>query len=185
MGHKSYENFENMGHFFWDTRYNSHFCGSPIWNLYGKSCKNLLTTYNQSVRIAFDLPLTTHRNLIEPITGSRHLYVILLSRFISFLEKVKKSSKIIPKLLLSHIISDVRSNTGYNLRKILLGTGKDDIFKITIKDLAKVEFAILPKDEAWKSSFITELIDIRESSLEVTDFSDDEINEILSDLCKN
>ena len=88
-------------------------------------------------------------------------------------------------MLLSHIISDVRSNTGYNLRKILLETGKDDIFKITRKDLAKVEFAILPKDEAWKSSFITELIDIRESSLEVTDFSDDEINEILSDLCKN
>ena len=64
--------------------YNSHFYGSPIWNLFGKPCSSLLfcfvlfcssllITYNRYVRITLQLPLTTHRNVIEPITGSRHL----------------------------------------------------------------------------------------------------------------
>ena len=63
-------------------------CHPPSWNNFWnffniellsekldwlKSCSSLLTTYNRYVRITLRLPLTTHRNVIEPITGSRHL----------------------------------------------------------------------------------------------------------------
>ena len=116
------------------------------------------------MRIGFELPLTTHRNLIEPVTGRKHLYVNLLSRFVGFLDKVKKSSKIVPKILLSHIMSDVRSTTGSNLRKILIEIGKDDISKISRSDILNIEFAKLADDEKRKVSFLTELLDLRSSS---------------------
>ena len=42
--------------------YNSHFFGSPIWNMFSKSCKSLLASYNRFVLLTFELPLTTQES---------------------------------------------------------------------------------------------------------------------------
>ena len=98
--------------------YNSHFTGSPLWNLFSAESLRLESSYNRSVKIMFDLPYATHRHLIEPITGAKHVRTVLVSRFLGFIEQVRRSDKMVPKLLLSHISQDVRSTTGLNLRKI-------------------------------------------------------------------
>ena len=49
--------------------YNYHFTGSPIWDLFGKQILSLEASYNRSVKNMFNLPLQTHRNLIEHVTG--------------------------------------------------------------------------------------------------------------------
>ena len=61
------------------------------------------SSYNRNVKIVFDLPLATHRHLIEPVTRGRHLRIILAARFMSFIEQLKKSAKLIPKMLLGQI----------------------------------------------------------------------------------
>ena len=43
-----------------------------------KSCSGLLTTYNRYVRITLQLPLTTHRNVIEPDTCNN--FAVKISR---------------------------------------------------------------------------------------------------------
>ena len=107
-----------------DEIYNSHYTGSPLWNLFGNEALQFESYYNRAVKIVFDLLYATHRHLIEPITGHSHVRLTLASRFLGFMDQIKKSQKIIPKPLLSYIQCDVRSKTGYNLRKIMLQTDK-------------------------------------------------------------
>ena len=49
--------------------YNSHYYGSPLWNLCGRAVKSFESSYNRAIKVIYDLPLQTHRNLIETISG--------------------------------------------------------------------------------------------------------------------
>ena len=73
--------------------YNSHFTGSPIWDIFSKQANMVENTWNKSIRCMFDLPLQTHRNLIEPVSGTKHLKFLLIKRFMSFLNQIEKSTK--------------------------------------------------------------------------------------------
>ena len=62
--------------------YNSHYSGSPLWNLFGRGSLSIESSYNRSVKVMFDLPYATHRSLIEPLTASSHVKLILIKRFL-------------------------------------------------------------------------------------------------------
>ena len=100
--------------------YNSHFTGSPLWDLSSSKVLSLESSYNLSIKNMFQLPIATHRNLIVPITQQHHLRTILMLRLWGFLKQVRNSKKKFPKMMLNLIISDVRSKTGGNLRKIFV-----------------------------------------------------------------
>ena len=163
--------------------YNSHFYGSPIWDIFGNATNSFLKSYNRAVRVTFNLPLTTHRNLIEPISQCHHLMTVLASRFLGFLVKIRESDKIIPKMLLNHVMRDVRSTTGSNLRKILLQTEKDDIFELSKADGAKIRYHPLEKADQWKRLVLSDLIDIRDGSLQVEVLSNDEVQKFIEIIC--
>ena len=55
--------------------YNSHYTGSPLWNLFNDEGIQFESTYNKSVKIMFDLSWATHHHLIEPITNQRHVRI--------------------------------------------------------------------------------------------------------------
>ena len=61
--------------------FNTHFYGSQVWNLFGPGAAGLEATYNRSVKAMLDLPLRTHRSLIEPLTNDRHIKFTLIRRF--------------------------------------------------------------------------------------------------------
>ena len=107
--------------------FNSHFTGCPIWDIFSKEANMIENTWNRSIRCMFDLPLQTHRYLIEPISDMKHLKFTLMKRFLSFLNQIQNSSKNAPKQLLEYIKRDARSITGSNLRNLLLISDKDDI----------------------------------------------------------
>ena len=73
--------------------YNSHFSGSPIWDLFGKGAVSLEASYKKSMKVMLGLPPATHRCLIEPVSGYRHLKLILIQSFLGFMEKIDKSEK--------------------------------------------------------------------------------------------
>ena len=120
--------------------YNFHFTGSPLWDLFSKEAKMLENSWNTSVKVMYDLPIQTHRNLIEPVSQAKHLKFVLLERFFGFLNQVQKSKKQVPKQLINLIANDVRSTTGSNLRNLLLLTSKDTIKGITIEDVKKLKY---------------------------------------------
>ena len=47
--------------------YNSHFSGSPLWDLFSREMEMLENSWNMSFRVMYGLPLQTHRYFVERI----------------------------------------------------------------------------------------------------------------------
>ena len=161
--------------------YNSHFYGSPLWNLFGPGAKTMESTYNRSVKIMLDLPYSTHRSLIEPLTGETHVRTLFNNRFLGFMENISASGKKALIMLMETAKKDVRSVTGRNFRNIMLQVGKTSVHEVRKGDT--VEYFKLEAEEIWKVEAIKEIIDTKAGNLEVPGFSTDELNEILLHFC--
>ena len=163
--------------------FNFHFTGSPLWDLFSREAIMLENSWNTAVRVMFDLPVETHRYIIEPISQTKHLTIVLLEIFLSFLEQIHKSKKNVPKQLLSFIKNDARSTTGSNLRKILLLTKKNTIDELSKDDATALHYHEVDPKDAWKINMIKEITDVKFNQLEVQNFTNDELEEIMSFLC--
>ena len=163
--------------------YNSHFTGSPLWDLSSSKVLSLESGYNLSIKNMFQLPIATDRNLIVPIAQQHHLRTILMLRLWGFLKQVRNSKKMFPKMMLNLIISDVRSKTGGNLRKILLNTDKSNVSEITRKDVENIQYHPLSDNMMWKGRLISELIGKREGQVMINEFSDEEATSMIDFLC--
>ena len=130
-----------------------------------------------------DVPISTHRNLIEPISRYPHLRIVLIKRFLKFMDQIRRSSKTVPKLLLHVIQTDVRSTTGSNLRKILLQTEKTQIEKIDVNDSRSIDYHKLVETDLWKVSLIRELTDVKFGEAHVENLTTEDIETTLEFLC--
>ena len=130
----------------------------------------------------YDLPLATHRFFIEPLSGVPHFSRILVRRYLSFIEKIKKSSKVALNQLLEMVMRDVRMTTGANLRFIMIQTGLN-----RVEDLkaGKVDFEDhkIEKTDEWKIGFVKELVNVKQEELNVAGMVYEELDEILEYLC--
>ena len=131
----------------------------------------------------FDLPLQTHRSLIEPLSDVKHVKFLLMKRFLSFLSQIKNSDKTAPKVLLECIKHDTRSITGSNLRNILLLTNKYNINDLAVCDIEKMKYHELSENDVWRVDAILELTDVKFQQARVDGFTDDELQEILEHIC--
>ena len=120
--------------------YNNHFTGSPLWDLFSREADMLYNSWNRSVRLTCNIPLQTHRYFLEPLAESRHLKLVLMKRFLSFILQIENSPKTLPKLLLQTVKRDCRSVTGSNLRNILLLTNKDNVEELVPDDAFKIDY---------------------------------------------
>ena len=92
--------------------FNSHFSGQVLWDLFSREAEMIENTWNLSFKLMYDLPRSTHRYLVEPVSDSIHIKKVFVKRFLN------KSSKIAAKNVFTTIKYDCRSLTGYNLRNI-------------------------------------------------------------------
>ena len=173
-----------LAQFHLNTVYNSSFPGSPIWNLFSRKAEMLQNSWNTSCRIMFNLPLSTSRYFIQPLTNKIHLKNILMKRFFGFLEQIKRSAKKIPSFLLNTIKNDARSMTGQNLRNMMLLFDKNSKDDIKEKDIL-LEFVYAPveKNDEWKIQMIKELIDGKNKELEIENISNDKVELMIEYLC--
>ena len=144
--------------------------------------EKVLSTYNRSVKIMYDLPWATHRSLIEPLTGTQHVSRILVKRYLSFIDKISKSDKTSLRQLLGIVRGDVRLTTGHNLRSIMMILGMNSIDELDFKT-ADFEYHKLEENELWKVNIVQELVDIRSGDLEVHGMKYEEVQQILEYIC--
>ena len=83
--------------------------------------------YNRSVKIMYGPPWATHRYLIEPLSGVLHFHKILVKRYLSFIQMIRNSGKQAIIQLLDIVQADVRLTTGWNLRTIMLDSGRNTL----------------------------------------------------------
>ena len=72
--------------------YTTSFYGSGLWDLYSREVDRLYKAWNVTIRKALSIPNTTHRYLIEPLSGCIHPKVMLASRLTKFRDTIRNSN---------------------------------------------------------------------------------------------
>ena len=101
-----------------------------------------------------------------------------MKRFVSMTDSLRRSKKPILRALLSETQYDARSNTGKNLREIMIQTSRSDISEIQVSDIESIQYFELAEDEEWRVEMLRHLLEEREKSP-----LDDEDLEWLNYLC--
>ena len=122
----------------------------------------LESCFNRSIKIMMDLPFSTHRGLIEPLSERKHIRKTFASRFLGMIEKIRKSKKQILTTILSEIEHDARSTTGKNLRLLMLECGRSDISEVQQSDIDTLPYFQLADDEEWRTEMIKHLLEERQ-----------------------
>ena len=146
--------------------YNSSFSGSVLWDLTSKESQSIISTWSVSVKHMWDIPIQSHRYLMEPLGGT-HLKTMLYSRFIKFIKSIQTGNKLAAKLLLEMIKDNTETITGRNIKIILMELNKSNINQIDNKSLRGLKFCELPKTEEWRINSIKELTDMKQGKLSV------------------
>ena len=115
----------------------------------------------------YDLPVQTHRYLVEPVSEQMHLKKLLIKRFLSFLQQIEKSKKMNPEFLLNTIMNDTRSVTESNVKRILALTKKSKLDDITANDIENIVYEKIPEGNRWRIELIKEITDIKFRQLEL------------------
>ena len=165
-----------------NTVYNSHFTGSNCWDLTGRACEMLEATYNRNIKLTYNLPYPTHRNLLPEISKQKPLRIVLAKRFLTFTEKLRISEKPVLRSMSRLVEHDVQTVTGRNLRRILFLTDKPDIHKLQASDMDDVNFYGVP--ELWRVLAIRDILEIRAGELQLPDgWVQGELEAILQAAC--
>ena len=164
--------------------YNSHFTGSACWDMTSPAGRMLEGSFNKNIKITYDLPYGTHRNILPVISGVKPLRTTLAKRLIAFIERINKSEKSVLQQILALVESDVRTVTGRNLRSILLLTDKSRISQLHPSDIEKVNYYGEP--EQWRIVTILEGLQLRAGELELPEgWKMDEMEQIFEAACCN
>ena len=89
------------------------------------------------VRYMFNIPRESHRFVIEPISGTSHLKIKLIKRFLQFYKTLSTCDKPHLRYLLKKQENDYRSVFGQNVRNIC---SESEVEKISEVILSKIEY---------------------------------------------
>ena len=163
--------------------WNTHFSGSPLWSLFSRGTETLTASYNRSIKSMMRMPLETHRYLLEPLSGQKPAMVILIDRFLTFMDKIDKSEKIAIKMLKREAMRDVRSITGSNMRGIMLLMGKRSYDDVTRDDVKNMTYYEVKEEDKWKVCSASEVYEISHGDSETEMFDQPEMAAVLHHIC--
>ena len=142
--------------------YNSSWFGSVLWNLFCPAATRIESAYNRSLKVMINLPIATHRELIEPLSGRHHVKFLLIKRFLQMIKKIRTSEKPILRTLLATVEDNLKSTTGRNLRCIMLLTDRSSVQEVEIKDIEEVLYQAVDDDRRWRVELVQILLEARE-----------------------
>ena len=161
------------------------FHGSGLWDLYSSACDRLYKSWNVTVRSTWKVPNTTHRYLIEDISGSLHLKVMLSSRYAGFVRSLLDSPKYGVRVMASWCLGDRRTVLGQTMSNVAAecGVSRSGSSLPTPAIVKKhLKYFDVPNQETWRTGPLGELLN---SDLKVPGFDDDELGDIISFLCSS
>ena len=165
-----------------NNTYNSHFLGSNCWDLTSRASEMFEATYNRHIKLTYNLPYATHRNLLPCISRVKPLRIVLARRFPMFVEKLRQSEKPVLRHMISLVDKDVQTVTGRNLRRILLLSEKPNVHQLKPSDMDDVNLYGDP--ELWRLLAVKEILEIRDGELQLPDgWTQGEMETILQAAC--
>ena len=125
----------------------------------------------------FALSREIHKYLIEPIGKTWHIKISLMERYIQFSKLLSTSTKNVAQNMFNSVRKDCQSNTGYNLRKIMLHNAD------LVDDLTKILYYILPDHELWRIPIIREISETKTGKMAIEHFTKEELSSIKEFAC--
>ena len=162
--------------------FNTSFYSSPLWGIFTKNYRKLERSWNVSQRIMLNLPRTTHRYFLEPLTKTMHVTKSVKKRFINFINKIREGKKKVLRNVLQEIEKDCRSTTGRNIRKILLDHNALELSDI---DVNKHPYKEVKDSNIWKIGMMDEILAIKSGSHQLDGFAKKEVDVICEFLCND
>ena len=140
--------------------YAGHFYGGMLWDFSGNRFNQLCNSWNICVKLAWDVPRSTHTYLVDNLLGINHLSVKrqLLSRYTKFFRGLLKSKSNEVKLLSNIVARDVRSVTGKNLKYIENETGLDPWISTPADIRDTLPIKQTPEEDAWRLPLLCKLL---------------------------
>ena len=164
--------------------YNTHFTGSPIWDLVSNAAESIEKTWNVAMRKMLMLDRCTHKYFIEPLSEIQHIKWSLGKRFVKFTQKICESTKTPMKTLFYTIRGDCRSTTGRNMRHVM------SLLNVASRDLLKPnEFKHLKYHEACdeeqkrRIDMVKELMNVKRGVSQLHHFDNTDIDHMVQYLC--
>ena len=166
--------------------YATSFYGSGTWDIFSKDCEKLYKSWNVTIRQVFNLDWSTHRYLIEHVSGCLHPKVMLAGRYVTFHKSLVNCSKF-PVRFLSRINEkDKRSVLGRTLQSILehCELPESSLEHLNAK-LVKQKFRYfqVPVNDKWKLPVLSELLQVRNNNLTLNKFEAKEVDDMIKHLC--
>ena len=133
-----------------------------------------------AVRLAYNVPNTTHRYLISPLSSAHHLKVMLTSRYVNFVKSLQTSTKYVVRVLLSICVNDLRTVMGRTLSTLarLCECNVSALSASAVK--STLEYFPVPVGEEGRVQILKEL---KNHEVEVPGFSSEELREITEYVC--
>ena len=149
------------------SMYGTSFYGSVLWDLYGRACNKLYTTWNVAIRRLCNLPYKTHRRFLDILSDLRHINVSLKFRFIKFTESLLESNNALISNILNYSLQSNLSMTGVTLNRILMEYDICSLAQFTYtRENVKMKMSdgyfkrkLLCEEEMYHCSIINEMID--------------------------
>ena len=164
--------------------YSTAMYGSPLWQLNSEEHAKLNRSWNTAVKIIWDLPHPTHTHFLESLCPVPHLEHVLISRYIGFIDNLRKSSKCALKILFKSSALNLSTVTGQNVGFLLAKFKKQSLDQL-ILDKAKIQNSrvySLSEEESWKINLIEEISLCKKNQLEIQ-FDEEDLEAILSLVC--
>ena len=163
--------------------YCSSFYGSNLWDLYSNEVDRIYKSWNVTIRNVFKVPFTTHRYLIEPLSGCLHPKTMLSSRFIKFVDSLTNCHKRSIRFLVNLVKDDNRTLTGKTLSRICTDTNLDRESLTAAAIKKKMVYFPVPAGQEWRGDMLVELLNVRKSALVIDYFEHDEVSTLINYLC--
>ena len=131
-----------------------------------------------------DLPIATHRYLLESLSELQHMSTTLVRNFLKFVASIKKSNKPVLRQLFAIAKSDVRTTTGSNLRNILLQTNLLNVDELHPGTADLIRYKEILEIDKWRIPIIGEIIDMKCGDMDPPEgWTIAELQEILDLVC--
>ena len=164
--------------------FSTSFYGSSLWDIFSADCEKLYKSWNVSIRQAFNVDRCTHRYLIETISQSMHPKVMLASRYVSFYKSLINSPKLCVRLLAKLCKDDLRTVIGRTLATLANNCNLSNPDLLTSQCVKRnLNYFAIPDNEEWRRQSVLELLQLRDQTLSLEGFSEDEVTTMLNNVC--
>ena len=160
------------------NQYCCSFYGSPLWSISGAAVQALCVDWRKALRSMWRLNPRTHCDLITALLSQIPLIVSLKKRFAKFINRCLSSHNTTLQFISCVAINNPFSRTGTNYRDLLNYHGILNSNNVIQSEWSK---KLIPLHNDVKT--LQELIEIRDGYKECFGFTQEDINNFITNLC--